>query len=131
MKKVLLLCSFILLLCGCNSASSSLNKNVDNNVNNNHSISCDEMKEMLNENKNAILIDVREEDEYNEGHLKDAVNIPYERITQTLETYGTIDFDTSIVVYCASGVRSEKAYNSLKDVGYKNIYDLGSISNCD
>ena len=131
MKKILLVIGFVLLLCGCSNANSSTGNSIDNNAEENSTVSCEKMQEIISSNKNAMLIDVREESEYNEAHLKDAINIPYEKIVKELETYGTIDFNTPIVVYCASGIRSEKAYNSLKDAGYKNVYDLGSISNCD
>jgi rhodanese-related sulfurtransferase len=76
----------------------------------------------------AIIVDVREEEEYKEEHLDEAINIPYTAITDRISKYA--DKDTKIIVYCKSGVRSNKAANSLIEAGYKNIYDLGSISNC-
>ena len=59
------------------------------------------------------------------------------KIRKTDETDGfkqmalnDVSLDTPIIVYCKSGTRSNNAYNSLKDAGYKHIYDLGSINNC-
>lgn len=123
MKRLFILSLFCISICGCNS----------NEVNNIEikNVTCDEKNEILKENKNAILIDVRTKEEYDSGHIEKAINIPYDKIVDTLSTYGTIDFDTPIIVYCKSGGRSNMAAESLISSGYKNIYDLGAMSNCD
>ena len=90
-------------------------------------VTCDKMKELVGDG--AILIDVREKDEYDEGHLDNAINISYTVIGDKIGEI-TSDLDKKIVVYCKSGGRSNKAANTLKLLGYKNIYDLGSINNC-
>lgn len=118
MKKLLIVLS-IILLAGCaNSKEIKTGK-----------ISC-EQKNIVLEEKDAIIIDVRTKEEYNEYHMKDAINIPYENIVETLEKDNKINKDTPIIVYCKSGTRSNKAFNSLKNAGYKNIYDLGAITKC-
>ena len=121
MKKVLLL-SFVLLLllCGCSKESVASVKNV----------TCNEEKDILKDSK-AMLIDVRSKEEYDEGHLKEAINIAYDQIVDVLDTYGTIDFNTPIVVYCKSGARSSAAAKALLEAGYKKIYNLGAMSNCE
>ena len=91
-------------------------------------------KEELKEEKDelvkngAILIDVREDYEYNEKHLDNAINIPYTSILDNIDKYATIDSD--IVLYCKSGKRASIAALTLKEAGYKHIYNLGGISNC-
>ena len=120
MKKVFLLLFILLLLCGCSSEKMASVKGV----------TCSEEKEILKDSS-AMLIDVRTKEEFDEGHLKDAINIAYDQIVQVLDTYGTIDFNTPIVVYCKSGGRSSAAAKVLLEAGYKKIYDLGAMSNCE
>ena len=79
---------------------------------------------------NSILIDVRTKDEYEENHLADAINIPLDKINEKIKDYEEIKIDTNIIVYCKSGIRSSKAANILNKLEYKNIHDLGAISNC-
>lgn len=121
MKKLLILGIVLLSLCGCSTSEKVESK----------SVTCNEKNEIIKENKNAMLIDVRTKEEYDEDHIEKAVNIPYEEVVNTLATYGTIDFNTPIIVYCKSGGRSSMAASSLVDAGYKNIYDLGAMSNCE
>ena len=87
-------------------------------------ITTEEVKEILdNKNENYVLIDVREDDEFNEGHIPGAVNIP-------LGNIDSITFSTSrtIIVYCKSGNRSSEAAIKLKNMGY-NVKDMGGILN--
>ena len=93
-------------------------------------ITC-EQKEELMKDSNVTLIDVREENEYDEKHLDKAINIPYTIIVEALKNNKNITKDSPIIVYCRSGARSGKAAESLKAAGYTNVYDLGAISNCD
>lgn len=67
----------------------------------------------------AIVIDVRSNEEYDTGHIKDSINIPVENIS-TVE----YDKDTVIIVYCASGMRSANAAEALIEAGYANVYNL-------
>ena len=71
------------------------------------------------------LVDVRTNDEYQRGHIPTAINIPFDTIADNPPTpYKS----TLIVVYCASGVRSAKAKQSLDRLGYLRVVDFGSIS---
>lgn len=83
----------------------------------------DEIKQMLRNNTNAVLLDVRSHQEYEEGHLNGAINIP------TYEIYRNApkiikDKDTIIIAYCTVGLRSKNAINILRRMGYKNLYHL-------
>ena len=117
MKKLIVLICFLFILIGCGKGETiMINK-----------VTCNEVKELVKEG--AILIDVREQDEYNQEHLDGAINISYTIIGDKISEI-TSDLDKKIIVYCRSGARSNKAANALIDKGYKNIYDLGGINNC-
>ena len=85
-------------------------------------IKTEEVKEILdNKDENYILIDVREDYEFREGHIPGAVNIPLGNIT-------SVDYskDKTLIVYCRSGNRSNQAAIKLKNMGY-NVKDMGGI----
>ena len=71
----------------------------------------------------AILLDVRSNQEYKEGHLQGAINIPnYElrnRVQREIPKKNQL-----IVIYCQYGGRSRNAYNMMKNMGYTNIWNL-------
>ena len=103
MKKILLIILIIICIIGCKS-QKKLTK----------------LEEIINKN-NYVIIDVRTKEEYEESHIKGAINIPYDQIDEKTK----LDKKKDILVYCKSGVRSNKAYNTLKDLGYK-VTDLGA-----
>lgn len=75
----------------------------------------------------AKLIDVREEDEYEAGHIPASINIPLSKIESA---QGEItDLDTPLFVYCRSGNRSGQAVTWLKQAGYRKIKNIGGITN--
>lgn len=67
----------------------------------------------------AVILDVRTSDEFNREHITDAVNIPLDQ----LDTIG-YEKNTTIIVYCQTGVRSKEAVQKLADMGYNNLYNL-------
>lgn len=119
MKKLLIIVILGLALCGCNSVSTNYKD-----------VTCDEKNQILEKNKQAVLIDVRTKAEFDEKHLDNAINIPYDEIIVTLEKNDAINTNTPIIVYCKSGGRSITAATSLIEKGYTKIYNLGAISNC-
>ena len=70
----------------------------------------------------AVLIDVRSPQEYNEGHLPEALNIPEYEIRKVKNEMTKLN--QQIVVYCQYGGRSREAYNMLRKMGYTNVYSL-------
>jgi len=96
----------VLILTGCSS-----NNKID-------------IEKIMKENE-YIIIDVRTKEEYDNLHVVDAINIPYDQI-QNQE----FDKEKVIFVYCQSGNRSGKAYDILNNMGYQ-VYDLGSVSSID
>jgi phage shock protein E len=73
-----------------------------------------------------LIIDVRTEAEWNEGHIEGAILIPYELIGEKIGTV-TKDKSRRTYVYCRSGRRSQIAKESLEKLGYKNVVNLGSL----
>ncbi len=104
MKKIVSLLVCILLLTACDSNSYTT---IDSN----------QAMELIN--NNAVIIDVRTVQEYVTGYIDGAINVP-------LIDIETIDYDkdTVIIVYCASGMRSATAAETLVDLGYTNVYNL-------
>lgn len=83
-------------------------------------ISFEQLKNLVS--KGAILIDVRSPQEFNEGHLPGAINIPEYEIRKVKNEMPKLN--QQIVVYCQYGGRSREAYNMLKKIGYTNVYSL-------
>jgi len=71
----------------------------------------------------AILIDVRTKQEFLEGHLQGAILIPYYDIFRKVENI-IPNKNQTIIVYCKNGGRSVRAWEILKSLGYKKIYNL-------
>lgn len=90
-------------------------------------ISPEEAKENLDENSEIIVLDVRTPSEYESGHIEGAVLLPLDKLTEKASEV-IPDYEKIYYVYCRSGNRSATAAQLLVDLGYKNIYDLGGIS---
>ena len=96
-------------------------------------LSFSESKNLI-ENSNTVIIDVREESEVNKlGIIKGAIHIPRGVLEFKLEPNSinnpiNINSETNILVYCAGGYRSALAAKTLKDLGFKNVFNLGGFS---
>lgn len=112
MKKLVLLIGAIVLLTAC-SASPSATK-----------ISSSEAMDMIN-SQDVIIVDVRTQLEFDEGHIANAILIPNETIVN--EPTELPDKNATILVYCRSGNRSAQASAKLAKLGYTNVYDFGGI----
>ena len=82
--------------------------------------------EMMQTEKDYIILDVRTAEEYSEGHIPNAINIPNESIG-TEEIPSLPDKNQLIMVYCRSGRRSKEASQKLVELGYTNIVEFGGI----
>jgi rhodanese-related sulfurtransferase len=71
----------------------------------------------------AVLLDVREADEFRSGHIPGAVNVPLSAIEQA-----TLPKDKPLYVYCLRGTRSKQAVSCLKQMGYQNARSIGGIA---
>ena len=92
-----------------------------------YQITQDEAKEMMKKDDGHIIVDVRRQDEYDNGHIPEAVLIPNESISTTPPAE-LPDKDQVILIYCRSGNRSKQAAQKLADMGYNNIYEFGGIN---
>ena len=91
-----------------------------------HQIDGQSALDMMNNETDYIIIDVRTESEYQQGHIKNAINIPNESIDESVSDILT-DKDQLLLVYCRSGNRSKQASEKLAKLGYSNIYEFGGI----
>ena len=90
-------------------------------------ISFAEAKQIIDAKPNTVILDVREEAEYITGHAVDAVLLPVDEIDYDTAMDAVSDVNTPIIVYCRSGRRSREAAYKLADLGYTEIYDVGSL----
>ena len=90
-------------------------------------ISFAEAKEILDNDANAVLLDVREEAEYITGHAVDAVLLPLRELDAASAAEAIPSHDTPVLVYCRSGRRSREAALILAELGYTEVYDIGSL----
>ncbi|MBR5226069.1 MAG: rhodanese-like domain-containing protein [Clostridia bacterium] len=82
--------------------------------------------EEYDETPDALLLDVRTEEEYRQGHIPGSRNVPLqdlERIFEVADNMGT-----PLYLYCRSGARSSRAAAQLLDMGYTKVRNLGGIS---
>lgn len=117
MKKIITLLLISILITGCETEQKQAIK---------HSINGTEAQQLLS-NSDAILLDVRTKAEYEDEHILNAINIPLGLIDRAYKEIP--NQDTPIIVYCQSGNRSKEAQNMLIQMGYTEVYDLGSINN--
>ena len=90
-------------------------------------ISADDVKRMMSESYDVLLIDVRDKDEYQEGHIGASRNIPVSSLAQMKHSLPK-DNKTPVITYCLTGMRARRACKALHALGYNNIYCLGGIS---
>ena len=89
-------------------------------------ITAEEAKQIMDSEEGYIILDVREQDEYDAGHIPGAILIPYTQIKEKANEMLT-DKDQLILVYCRSGRRSKIAAEALAELGYTNIKEFGGI----
>ena len=116
---ILSLLFIIPLITGCSTDHEYVEKTYN-------TIKPEEAKEMMTDNENVIILDVREKDEYDEGHIEDALLLSNNDITFKAEEV-LPDKSATILVYCRSGNRSAQASQKLAELDYTNVYDFGGI----
>ncbi len=82
--------------------------------------------EEFRKTKGAMLLDVRTEEEYRDGHIEGSVNLPLNRITEIESVVE--NKNTPLFVHCYSGSRSGQAVGYLKRSGFVNVKNIGGIS---
>lgn len=89
-------------------------------------ITAAEAKEIMDTETGYVILDVRTEEEFAEGHIEGAILIPNDEIAEKAEGILT-DKDQKILVYCRSGRRSKLAAEALLALGYTNVWEFGGI----
>ena len=121
MKRIIIAVSVALmlipLLIGCNGNNKSAYEQ----------ITPAEAKALIDSEEGYIILDVRTEEEFAEGHIEGAILIPDHEIGEKAENVLT-NKDQLILVYCRSGRRSKNAANELATLGYTNIKEFGGIN---
>ena len=97
------------------------------NENSYQQITQEAAKEMM-DTQEVLILDVREQHEYDSGHIPGAVLLPVGTITEDTAAAVIDDLDTVVLVYCRSGNRSKTASQALTDLGYTNVYEFGGIN---
>ena len=119
MKRILILLLSLLSLTGCAAPKRTADSY--------RQISMQEAMDMMEKEKNYIILDVRTVAEYESGHIPGAICVPNETIgTQKIPELP--DKDQLILVYCRSGNRSKQASEKLMKLGYTNIVEFGGIN---
>ena len=115
--------SYLIILATLFSLFGCLNSK--NDVSYQH-ITADEAKALMDNEEGYIILDVRTDEEFAEGHIPGAILIPDYEIKERAEEILT-DKDQLILVYCRSGRRSKNAASDLADLGYTNVKEFGGI----
>ena len=89
-------------------------------------ISQEEALSYMVNDSDSIILDVRTEEEFSSGHIKNAILIPYDEIEAKSDLVLT-DKERLILVYCRSGRRSKIAAEKLVELGYSNVKEFGGI----
>lgn len=97
---------------------------------NSTSISPQEAKKLISDNVPDVILDVREKDEWNDGHHPNAVHIQLDKVEKKFHKLYP-DKKTKVLIYCRSGSRASSAAQILNSQGYNNIYSVsgGGYSN--
>ena len=109
---------FLLALSGCGAAEKE--GSVYMNIN------PKKAKEMMENSEEFVLLDVRSEEEFSEGHIPGAMVIPHEEILKRADAE-LPEKDVPVFVYCRSGRRSKIAAEALVSLGYSEVYEFGGI----
>ena len=120
MKKLFFLLLAVMLLTACGQDKESDQGAVYVNI------TAEEAKQIMDSEEVYIILDVRTQEEYDEGHIPGAIVISHEEIAEKAEEVLT-DKDQLILVYCRSGRRSKLAAEALVELGYTNIKEFGGI----
>ena len=127
MKKILLIITILLCIllsaCGNDTDKTQTTKGESTMY---EQITAEDAKKIMDSGEEHIILDVREQDEFDAGHIPGALLLPYTEIENEAESK-LPDKDKLILVYCRSGRRSKIAAEALIKLGYTNIKEFGGI----
>ena len=121
MKIIFLLLAVMWTLGGCGVPAQTENAGYQQ-------ITAEEAKELMDVWKYEIILDVREQDEYDEKHIPGAILWPVGMIDEETAAGVIPEKDTMVLVYCRSGNRSKTAASKLAELGYTQVYEFGGIN---
>lgn len=116
MKKAIFIITAMMMLVLCACGGSTAYKQ----------ISQDEAMQMMQEESDYLIVDVRRPDEFAGGHIAGAINVPNETIEEEMPE-ALPDKDQLLLIYCRRGNRSKEASQKLAEMGYTNVYEFGGI----
>ena len=120
MKKLVFLLLAVMMLTACGQDKENDQGVVYVNI------TAEEAKQIIDTEEGYIILDVRTQEEYDQGHIPGAILIPDTEIKAKAEDVLT-DKEQMILVYCRSGRRSKLAAETLVELGYTNIKEFGGI----
>ena len=120
MKELVFLLLAALLLTACGQKNETKQEATYMNI------TVQEAKNLMDTEEGYIILDVRTQEEFDEGHIPGAIQISHEEVEEKAEGVLT-DKDQLILVYCRSGRRSKLAAEALVALGYTNIREFGGI----
>ena len=120
MKKLIFLLLAVMMLTACGELNKTDREATYMNI------TAEEAKGIMDREEGYIILDVRTQEEYDQGHIPGAIQISHEEIAEKAEDVLT-DKNQLILVYCRSGRRSKIAAEALVELGYTNIKEFGGI----
>ena len=120
MKKLIFLLLAVMMLTACGQDINNDQGAVYVNI------TAEEAKAIMDNEEGYVILDVRTQEEYDQGHIPGAIVISHEEIAEKAEDV-LADKDQLILVYCRSGRRSKIAAEALVELGYTNIREFGGI----
>jgi rhodanese-related sulfurtransferase len=120
MKKLILILLAMMMLTACAQDTEKDKETVYMNI------TAEEAKRIMDSEEGYMILDVREQDEYDAAHIPGAILIPYTQIEEKADEM-LPDKAQQILVYCRSGRRSKIAAEALAKLGYTNIKEFGGI----
>lgn len=128
MRQILLfaaLAASLALLSGCTLSKTKKDTEDMTGKATYHKISAEEAYEMM-ASQEVVVVDVRTREEYDSGHIENAVLVPNESIGSEMPE-ALPDKEATLLIYCRSGRRSKQAAEKLLKLGYQNVYDFGGV----
>lgn len=117
MKKILVIFICLIFIVGCEEEKALY-----------RTVSAKEAYNIIDKRSDIIILDVRNESEYEAGHIEGAVNIPLNEVKSRFMEEVTDNYQSTILVYCQSGKRSKEASQIISKMGFSDVIDMGGLS---